>query len=357
MYYYLQQFFGIVRSVCGCNEHPDPILFGQIFRLLCSYSLVTPLKGSNVTAVELLQSLMETKESLLITKDKKLKGLEKTDSIIEGGYCEEDSNINLEVSVAKQSFENLLDESSEDELNHPDLNGDITNSHSSDPHLREDCNMNTKVSVAKQPFENLLDESSEEKIDHQEVDLNSDVMNSYSSDSHLHHDYDVAHTSKYVIAYIAGYVTRKMQRFSRCFDCLSSLESEESSDRDKVIDAMGDSCKHPSENLYGLIERLENIVLQVVGTKTVKMNTMSQILDKIAQKKSLPYVGCHEHQLNLTKKLLNYFITIRGHFLANSINKNYTNRKSKSKKVEKNFKINIKNNFHYFHLYFPYYNY
>ncbi|XP_074099091.1 uncharacterized protein LOC141527476 isoform X2 [Cotesia typhae] len=138
----LEQFIGIVRSVCGCNEHPDPFLFGKVFRLLCSYSCVTPLKGSNVTAVELLQSVMETKESLLITKDKKLKWLEKIDSIIEDGYCEEDHNINLEVSVAKQPFENLLDESSEDELNHPDLNGDITNS--SDPHLREDCNMNTK---------------------------------------------------------------------------------------------------------------------------------------------------------------------------------------------------------------------
>ncbi|XP_074113597.1 uncharacterized protein LOC141536771 [Cotesia typhae] len=320
----LEQFFGIVRSACGCNEHPDPILFGQVFRLLCSYSLVTPLKGSNVTAVELLQSLMETKESLLITKDKKLKWLEKIDTIIEDGFCEEDSNINLNVSVAERPFENLVDESSEEEPDHPELNGDITNSSSSGDHLREDFN-NTNVSVAEQPFETLLDESSEEELDHR--------------DPHLHHDYDVPHTSTYVIAYIAGYVTRKMQRFSRCFDCLSSLESDEFSDRNTVIDAMGDSCKRPSENLYKLIERLENIVLQVVGTKTVKMNTMSQILDKIAEEKLLPYVGCEEHRLSLMKKLLNYFITIRGHFLANSINRNYTNRKSKSKKLRKISKL------------------
>ncbi|XP_074095300.1 uncharacterized protein LOC141524981 isoform X1 [Cotesia typhae] len=60
----LEKFFGIMRSVCRCNDHPDTILFGQVFRLLCSYSLVTPPKGSNVTAGELLQSLMQSKDSL-----------------------------------------------------------------------------------------------------------------------------------------------------------------------------------------------------------------------------------------------------------------------------------------------------
>ncbi|XP_015189556.1 PREDICTED: uncharacterized protein LOC107073429 [Polistes dominula] len=69
----LELFFRIIRNACGCNEHSDPIIFGQVLRLLCSYSLVTPPKGSNVTSIELLESLMETKESLKLSKHRKLK--------------------------------------------------------------------------------------------------------------------------------------------------------------------------------------------------------------------------------------------------------------------------------------------
>ncbi|CAD6236786.1 GSCOCG00012481001-RA-CDS [Cotesia congregata] len=203
---------------------------------------------------------METKESLMLSQDKKSKWLQRLDSIIDNGFIEED-DIYRKKSVA------------------------VTN------------------------------------------------------DPHEHHDYDVVSTSEFVVSYIAGYVARKMQRFSRCHLCLASLESDKSSHRDRVIDLMSEQCIRPSNNLYSLIQQLENIVLTVVGTKTVRFDTMNHILDKVAEEKSLPFVGCQEHQFTLMKKILNYFITIRGHFLANHINKNYKQKSIKNKKLRKISKL------------------
>ncbi|KAK3907771.1 Transposable element P transposase [Frankliniella fusca] len=56
----LENFFGGVRQACGCNTHPDPVQFIQIYRLLSVASLVKPPRGSNITGAEMLQSLLST---------------------------------------------------------------------------------------------------------------------------------------------------------------------------------------------------------------------------------------------------------------------------------------------------------
>lgn len=54
----LERFFGLVREACGSNDHPDSRMFAQIFRLLSSYSLIKPRKGSNVEGSEILKSML-----------------------------------------------------------------------------------------------------------------------------------------------------------------------------------------------------------------------------------------------------------------------------------------------------------
>lgn len=51
-----------MRNACGSNEHPDPRVFIQVFRLLGTYSLVKPPKNSNVAGGEILHTLMKTKD-------------------------------------------------------------------------------------------------------------------------------------------------------------------------------------------------------------------------------------------------------------------------------------------------------
>ena len=53
-----QAFFGIVRAACGSHDHPDAILFLQVYHLLSFYSLVKPPKGSNVEGVDLFRTFL-----------------------------------------------------------------------------------------------------------------------------------------------------------------------------------------------------------------------------------------------------------------------------------------------------------
>ncbi|KAI4476201.1 hypothetical protein M0804_013787 [Polistes exclamans] len=65
------------------NDHPDVMLFDQVYRLLCSYFHATPSKGSNITSGELLPSLMQTRDSLTLAFVPKNKWLEKLHVIVE----------------------------------------------------------------------------------------------------------------------------------------------------------------------------------------------------------------------------------------------------------------------------------
>lgn len=58
----------MVRQAAGNNDHPDPVMFVLIFRLMSVYSLVKPPKGSNITGGELLHSLVTMKEAGLKKK-------------------------------------------------------------------------------------------------------------------------------------------------------------------------------------------------------------------------------------------------------------------------------------------------
>ncbi|XP_044590482.1 uncharacterized protein LOC123269047 [Cotesia glomerata] len=223
----LEKFFGIMRNVCRCNDHPDTILFGQVFRLLCSYSLVTPPKGSNVTAGELLQSLMQSKESLAAATALKKNWLDDIDAIVENGIVNNNNSSNQDmdgnVSVAKIPFESLLDDDSDEEaassfhsfIREPFdniLNEDSDDDIDEDKHLCHDNYYLFENSFAAEDFNGntIFGQDQEEE----NTSLNEDKGEEnpdFSDDPHYHHDYDVVSTSDSVVAYIAGYVARNFR--------------------------------------------------------------------------------------------------------------------------------------------------
>lgn len=158
--------------------------------------------------------------------------------------------------------------------------------------------------------------------------------------SSVDHDYDIAQSSHYVISYIAGYIARKISRFSKCFDCTKAMHTRTVKAQDKYITYMDKGALiYPSESLFHLISSLEEIVLMVVGTKTVKIDTMFEILDEVLKRKITIFVGCEDHKKNLTKKIINNFLIMRGHFLAKCFNKCATERTVKTKKCRKLSKL------------------
>lgn len=75
---------------CGANEHPCPRVFSQLFRLLVSYNLTKPAKGSNVSGVELLQPLIGTKMSMELQEINQTEWITAIDEIVKGDYQEDD---------------------------------------------------------------------------------------------------------------------------------------------------------------------------------------------------------------------------------------------------------------------------
>ncbi|KAK3907953.1 Transposable element P transposase [Frankliniella fusca] len=82
----LERFFGLMRQSCGGNTHPEARMFVQLFRLLSVYSLVKPLKGSNITGGDMLKTLMSLDDLRNMTNNERKKEFDKRlDEIIDGG--------------------------------------------------------------------------------------------------------------------------------------------------------------------------------------------------------------------------------------------------------------------------------
>ncbi|KAK0156720.1 hypothetical protein PV327_011683, partial [Microctonus hyperodae] len=203
--------------------------------------------------------------------------LAKIDDIVEGGVANNtaedkndngiNQNENLSTNVSDDNFmldqiiktdhvpfENFLDATDEDE----------------DPTVVE------SKAYHQKSFESVLNDSDSDSNEKYDSDQR---CTSTSQDPHYYHVYDVVRSSDEIIAYIAGYMVRKISRYTKCFTCINTLQStnKAESGRDKFIELMSD----------------------VVGTQTIKCNTIHQILDKISLRESLPRLGCIEHRKEL----------------------------------------------------------
>lgn len=52
----------MMRECCGANDHPDFILFIQMYKLVSTYSLIKPPKGSNVEGSDILETILQLKD-------------------------------------------------------------------------------------------------------------------------------------------------------------------------------------------------------------------------------------------------------------------------------------------------------
>ncbi|KAF0742942.1 Uncharacterized protein FWK35_00022370, partial [Aphis craccivora] len=77
-------FFGSIRGACGSGTHPDSLLFIQVYRLLSTYSLVRPPKGSNISGETLLEAIISMPDILTEKNNERKKEIEnKLDNIFD----------------------------------------------------------------------------------------------------------------------------------------------------------------------------------------------------------------------------------------------------------------------------------
>ncbi|CAD6236685.1 GSCOCG00008236001-RA-CDS [Cotesia congregata] len=279
----LERLFSIMRYSCGANDHPTPQQFGQVFRLYCCNTMIKPPKGSNVTGVELLQTLMKTEDSLKMSRQPRMEWLEKIDKMLERA-----------VPI-----------------------GDIWNDNSSN-----DANESSVSSIDLNASESLTTEPT------------SRIQTTLESLEH--HDYDVVSTSREVQAYMAGYIVRKMKYKCKCSSCFYTLQSsnDEPNCRDRFIDLMEKygGLSRASDNLFQLTMQLEAAFLDVVGRVGLSRGTINKILDRIeSMLPQLSFVGCGIHQLEITKDIIDFYITMRLYFLGKTFNKRNQLKREKMK--------------------------
>ncbi|XP_071582486.1 uncharacterized protein [Temnothorax nylanderi] len=244
----LEQFFGMMRNSCGSNEHPDSTLFVQMYRLVSTYSLVKPSKGSNISGADTINVLLSIK----------------------------------------------------------DLN-----------------NANERRDQWDAQIDTILDRGT-----------NLDVL--YDAASLLkEHDYFKCSTSEYVLAYVAGYVTRKGTRFAIfneegnrvvCQDCLQSLElpaSEAIPENHKLIDIKSrGNLKHPSRKLEELLSILERATVETVSCEELNENTLFSVTKAVDELPPITLVGCDKHKRLLTDSVMRFYLLTRMYFITKQDSKN-----------------------------------
>lgn len=74
----------MMRESCGANDHPDANLFLQMFRLISTYSISKPPKGSNISSSEILDVLLGI-NNLEDRNERKEQWENKLDTILDKG--------------------------------------------------------------------------------------------------------------------------------------------------------------------------------------------------------------------------------------------------------------------------------
>ena len=255
----------MMRHCCGSNDHPDSDLFIQMYKLISTYSLIKPPKGSNVSSNEVIQVLLSIKDIPEIN-ERQEKWNAEIDSILDKGL-----NVNAISDAAE-----------------------------------------------------LLEE----------------------------HDYFQCSTSDYVLAYISRFVARKGSRFARfknkkdnsiCENCLTSLRfgtNEMASETYKLIQIKSKGYLiEPSIELFNLISILERATLKVLNTQSIDAETIFHITAAVEDLSPLPFVGCDEHKMDFTHKIISFYLTTRMFFISKQANKNDCIEKERTREKRKLSKL------------------
>lgn len=256
----------MMRHCCGSNDHPDSSLFIQMYRLVSTYSLVKPPKGSNVSGGELVDVLLKIKD-LKNEDERKQKWDEQIDKILDQG----------------RNCSALYDAAT----------------------ILED------------------------------------------------HDYFKCSTSDYVLAYVSGFVVRKCKRFLKhkigkdavfCQDCFEALIfDEESGVEPELFKLINIKTKgyliKPSMALFNLITILERATLDVIQKNEINSETLFEITTAIEKLGRLPMIGCEKHKLDLTHRIIRFYLTTRMFFITKQVNKNENIEKERTREKRKLSKL------------------
>lgn len=179
----------------------------------------------------------------------------------------------------------------------------------------------------KQEFINRLDELLTTKSQSSLVGFSHD------------HSYYQQNSSDCVVGFLAGFVAHRGQTKSHCNECKYSLicinDENLNPNAYTLINVRSRGyLQKPSAVLLNLISVAESAVMEVLSSKKLHSDALSDIISAMEQVSSWPLVGCHQHQLSFTRTILNYYLLIRMIFICRQENRidNYKTNKSREYK-------------------------
>lgn len=155
-----------------------------------------------------------------------------------------------------------------------------------------------------------------------------------------HHDYNVQGVNKYAQAYFAGFVAYKINKWTKCSECIESIQKTEGDTQTEMkIDFLNRGyLKYPSNELMKLLSTLESCILQTVGQEPLNFYTFQHVAKNILAE-STNFVGCSIHEEQLTMKLINFYVVSRAKILCKTHNKAYNESSKKEKELRKLSKL------------------
>ncbi|KYM96576.1 hypothetical protein ALC62_12756 [Cyphomyrmex costatus] len=162
-----------------------------------------------------------------------------------------------------------------------------------------------------------------------------------TQDAKQTHDYDyISDVNKYVQTYFAGFISRKVERWTSCSECVLSVTKKEGDlRRDEMINLLTKGyLKYPSDSLVNLLSTLEHAILQTVGFEKLKYYTFQHISQNILSK-SITFVGCSTHKETLTRTVINYYLIARAKILCKKSNRANNEAKKKEREFRKRVKL------------------
>ncbi|KAK3916461.1 Transposable element P transposase [Frankliniella fusca] len=188
-------------------------------------------------------------------------------------------------------------------------------------------------------LDNLLDNGEADEI----LQNNFLPVNDHDHSYHFNCTID-----KYAFEMFGGYVARKARTFSvakKCDSCFNSLlrpNDQPLKESQYLIEKR--SRGHllvPSDSLTELLYQVESILLVVFSRSKMNRHILLDVLDAVKDVKLKRLVGCEQHQSDLSKAILRFYLTTRMHFACRRYMKqvNATNSKKKKKRAKALLKL------------------
>ncbi|XP_049522179.1 uncharacterized protein LOC125944849 [Dermacentor silvarum] len=149
-----------------------------------------------------------------------------------------------------------------------------------------------------------------------------------------HVDMVVQTSDARLIYYMAGYVARKSVASTKCAECSRQLLQGENDSAPgaasltAAVDRGG--LLYPSAKLNELVTTLENTFTHCFSVREVKCDSIMDLVSFL-QLRKLTLVGCPDHSMSLTNKIMKFYVLTRLHFHVKAQNNKRNARQERMK--------------------------